>query len=58
MQISLLLLPRLLNIHIKGTVAPFARRSHQRCSLKKDVPKIFANFTRKRLCWSFFLLKA
>ena len=30
------------------------RSSHQRCSVKKDVLKTFANFTGKHLCWSLF----
>ena len=29
----------------------------RRCSAKKDVLKIFANFTGKHLCWSLFLIK-
>ena len=35
----------------------FFRSSHQRCSVKKAVHKNFAIFTRKHLCWSFFLMK-
>ena len=33
------------------------RRSHWRCSEKKDVLKDLANFTGKHLCWSLFLIK-
>ena len=33
------------------------RSSHQRCSVRKGVPKNFANFTEKRLCWNLFLIK-
>ena len=32
------------------------RSSNQRCSVKKDVLKTFANFTGKHLCWSLFLI--
>ena len=32
------------------------RSRHQRCSVKKDVLKTFANFTGKHLCWSLFLI--
>ena len=34
------------------------RSSHQRCSIKKAVPKKFAKFTGKHLSWSFFSLKS
>ena len=34
-----------------------SRSSHQKCSIKKDVLKNFANFTRKHLCQSLFLNK-
>ena len=34
-----------------------ARSSHQGCSVKKRVLKIFANFTGKDLGWSLFLIK-
>ena len=34
-----------------------SRSSHQRCSRKKAVLKIFALFTGKHLCWSLFLTK-
>ena len=34
----------------------FVRSSHQRCSVRKDVLKTFANFTGKHLCWSLFLI--
>ena len=30
--------------------------SHQTCSVKNGVLKNFANFTRKHLCWSLFLI--
>ena len=33
------------------------RSSHRRCSVKKAVPKHFANFAEKHLCWSPFLVK-
>ena len=33
-----------------------SRSSHRRCSVKKDVLKRFANFT-KHPCWSLFLIK-
>ena len=34
------------------------RSSHRRCAVKKiSVPKNFANFTGKQLCWSLFLIK-
>ena len=33
------------------------RRSHQRCSMKKAVLKIFEIFKGKHLCWSLFLIK-
>ena len=33
------------------------RNSHRRCSVKEGVPKKFANFTQKHLCWSLFLIK-
>ena len=33
------------------------RSSQRRCSVKKAVLKIFANFTGKHLCWSLFLIK-
>ena len=33
------------------------RSSHQRCSIKKDVLKNFANFTGKHLCQSPFFNK-
>ena len=32
-------------------------RSHRICSVKKGVLKTVANFTRKQLCWSLFLIK-
>ena len=32
-------------------------RSHQRCSVKKVVPKKFGNFSEKHLCESAFLIK-
>ena len=31
--------------------------SHRRCSIKIDILKNTANFTRKQLCWSFFFIK-
>ena len=34
------------------------RNSHQRCSVKIDVLKNFANFTGKHLFWSLFLIVA
>ena len=37
---------------------PLYRSSHRRCSVKKGVLKIFANFTDKHLCWSLFLIKS
>ena len=33
------------------------RSSHRRCSIKKGVLKISANFTGKHLCWCLFLIK-
>ena len=33
------------------------RSNHQRCSVKKDFLKNFANFTEKHPCWSLFLIK-
>ena len=33
------------------------RSSHRRCSLRKDVLKNFAKFTRKHLCQGLFLMK-
>ena len=30
------------------------QKQHRRCSVKKGVPKNFANFTRKHLCRSLF----
>ena len=33
------------------------RSSQRRCSVKKGVLKNFADFTRKYLCWSLFLIK-
>ena len=36
---------------------PVPRRSHRRCSVKKDVLKNLENFTWKHLCWSLFLIK-
>ena len=33
------------------------RRSHWRCSTKKDVLKNFAIFTKMHLCWSLFIIK-
>ena len=33
------------------------RRSHQRCSIAKGVPRNFANFTAKDLCQSLFSWK-
>ena len=33
------------------------RSSHRRFSVKKGDLKNFANFARKHLCWSFFLIK-
>ena len=33
------------------------KSSHQRCSVKVDLLKIFSNFTGKDLCWSLFLIK-
>ena len=33
------------------------RNSQWRCSVKKGVIKNLANFTRKNLCWSLFLIK-
>ena len=36
---------------------PFSRRSHRRCSVKKDALKNFANFTGKHLCWNLVLIK-
>ena len=33
------------------------KSSNWGCSVKKDVPKSFANFTRKHLCLSLFLIK-
>ena len=33
------------------------RSSHWSCSAKKSVPKNFANFTGKHLCWGLLLLK-
>ena len=33
------------------------RISHLRCSTKKAILKNFEIFTRKHLCWSFFLIK-
>ena len=33
------------------------RSSHQRCSIKKAILKIFRNIHRKHLCWSLFLIK-
>ena len=34
-----------------------SRRSHQRCSMKKGVPRNITKFTRKHLCQSLFLNK-
>ena len=31
--------------------------NHRSCSVKKDVLKMFANFTGKHLCWSLVLVK-
>ena len=33
------------------------RSSHRRCSVNGAFLKKFANFSRKNLCWSFFLIK-
>ena len=33
------------------------RSSHQRCSVRKGVPRNFAKFTGKHLCQSLFLIK-
>ena len=33
------------------------RSNHQKCSIKKEVLKNFANFTRKRMCQNFFFNK-
>ena len=33
------------------------RNNHQRCSIKKDVPKNVVIFSGKHLCCSFFLIK-
>ena len=33
------------------------RSNHGRCSIEKGVPKYFAKFTRKHLCWSLFFNK-
>ena len=43
----------------EGTVSVISSHicSHQRCSVKKDVLKNFANFTGRHLCWSLFLIK-
>ena len=35
----------------------FFRSIHRRCSAKEGVPKKFAIFTTKYLCWSPFLIK-
>ena len=32
--------------------------SHQKCSIKKGIPKNLLCFTRKHLCWSLFLIKS
>ena len=35
-----------------GDLVGLFRSSHRRCSVKKGIPKNFANFTGKHLCWS------
>ena len=34
-----------------------SRSSHRRCFIKKAVPKNFATFTEKHLCWNLFVIK-
>ena len=44
--------------HPKKLPYKAARSSYRKCSVKKGVFKnVVANFTRKYLCWSFFLMK-
>ena len=51
---SLYPLFHLLSLHVTSCVYNINRSSHRRCSLKKSVPKNFANFTGKHLCRSLF----
>ena len=50
-------------LHLPQSSSPKKRTylyksNHWRCSVKKSVLKIFARFTGKDLCWSFFLIKS
>ena len=44
-----------MDLKIRTTKHGFVKSSHQRCSVKKVVIKIFAIFLGKHLCWSLFL---
>ena len=43
-----------MDLKIRTTKHGFVKSSHQRCSVKKVVIKIFAIFLGKHLCWSLF----
>ena len=44
---------------MRSTVTPSQNRtSHQRCSIKKLLLKIWQSITGKHLCWSLFLIKS
>ena len=44
-------------VQLKKKVAISFRSSHQKCSMKKGIPRNFTKFTGKRLCQSLFLNK-
>ena len=42
---------------LKGDAYLLYKSNHRRRSVKKGALKNFANFTRKQMCWSLFLIK-